>query len=55
MNDKEFLLELREYIEDMEVKIDSKWGDGRKLQKLIADNAMPYLYAEVLRRLGEMK
>jgi hypothetical protein len=51
MDDKEFLLALLEYIEQAEVEIDGEWGVGRSLDKLIADDSMPSLYAEVLRRL----
>jgi len=52
MNDKEFLLAVREYIEQVEVQIDGEWGSCRRLDELIADADMPELYAEVLRRLG---
>ena len=52
MDDKEFLLALREYIEQVEVKIEGEWGVGRSLEELIAADGMPALYAEVLRRLG---
>lgn len=53
MNDKEFLLALREYIEQTEVKIDSEFGMGWPLSRLISENRMPEIYAEVLRRVDE--
>ncbi len=52
MDDKEFLLAVREYIEQVEVQIDGEWGYCRSLDELIATAAMPDLYAEVLRRIG---
>ena len=55
MNDKEFLLAVREYIEQVEVQIDGEWGSCRRLDELIADADMPELYAEVLRRLGAQR
>jgi hypothetical protein len=52
MDDKEFLLVLRKYIEQVEVQLEGEWGIGRSLDDLIAANEMPPLYEEVLRRLG---
>jgi hypothetical protein len=52
MDDDEFLLRLRKYIEQVEVMIDGEWGECRTLEELIAEHKMPPLYAEVLRRLG---
>ena len=52
MTDTDFLLALREYIERVEVQIEGEFGVGRSLEELIADDDMPPLYAEVLRRLG---
>lgn len=52
MNDDKFLKAVREYIEQVEVKIDGEWGMCRELDQLIAEGDMPALYAEVLRRLG---
>jgi hypothetical protein len=52
MDDDEFLLRLREYIEQVEVMIEGEWGVDRTLEELIAEHKMPRLYAEVLRRLG---
>jgi len=53
MDDKEFLLALREYIEQAEVKIEGEWGVCRSLEELISVGEMPQLYTEVLRRLDE--
>lgn len=52
MSDEEFLLAVRGYIEGVEETMDSDWGSGRSLDELIAENRMPDLYAEVLRRIG---
>ena len=52
MDDKKFLLALREYIEDVEVLIENDRGECRSLEELIAEGEMPPLYSEVLRRLG---
>ena len=52
MDDKIFLLTLREYIEQVEAQIEGEWGIGRSLEELIASGEMPQLYSEVLRRLG---
>lgn len=55
MNDTEFLLAVKQYIEDSEVKMDSEWGSHRTVEQMVAANIMPPLYAEVLRRLTEPK
>ena len=52
MDDDEFLLRLRKYIEQVEVVIEGEWGSGRTLEELTAEHKMPPLYAEMLRRLG---
>ena len=52
MTDNEFLLAVREYIEDMEEKIEGEWGYCRPLAQLIAAKEMPPVYDEVLRRLN---
>ena len=52
MDDKEFLLALREYIEEVEMLIESDRGEGRSLEEVIAEGEMAPLYSEVLRRLG---
>ena len=53
MEDNEFLFALRKYIEMVQVQLESEFGSGRSLEELIAENDMPEIYAEVLRRLGE--
>jgi hypothetical protein len=52
MNDEEFLLALRQYIEEVEETIDGEWGMCRTFERMISEGAMPELYAEVLRRIG---
>ena len=47
----ELLLEIKEYIEDMEVKVDGEWGCCRKLQQLIKDKEMPNIYRKVLKEI----
>ena len=54
MIEKDFLLRLREYIENMEERVECEWGDSRNLEEMIAANAMPDIYAEVLRRLAKV-
>lgn len=51
MDDKTFLLALRDYIEITEERIEGEWGACRPLKDLIAEGQMPNVYAEVLRRL----
>lgn len=51
MDDKEFLLTLRAYIEQMEEQWEYECGTYRPLKDLIANGQMPAVYAEVLRRL----
>jgi len=59
IDDKEFLLGIKNYIEDMELIIDGMiariWcGPCRDINELIADNAMTPLYNEVLSRLEQL-
>ena len=54
MDDKTFLLALRDYIEQSEEFLESERGMGRSLKELISEDQMPDVYAEVLRRLGDM-
>ena len=51
MLEKEFLIALRDYIERVEVMIENEWGMGKPLIALTANNKMPRIYDEVLRRL----
>ena len=51
MTEKQFLEELKKYIEVMEERVDEEWGDSRPLSGLIQDGEMPDIYAEVLTRL----
>ncbi len=44
MLEKEFLLALRDYIEQVEVMIEKEWGTGRPLIALTANNKMPRIY-----------
>ena len=53
MTDREFLLAVKEYIEQTEVANDTECGLVRKLDELIADGEMPALYTEVNYRLNE--
>ena len=53
MNDKDFLLKLKEYIETSEKKIENEWGTCRSVKELIKDGEMPEIYFEVLNRLKE--
>lgn len=52
MEDKEFLLKLREYIEQVEMNIEGECGGGRSLGELIEHGEVPEIYSEVLRRLA---
>ena len=53
MSDYDFLLSVRNYIERMEVRIESEWGSGRTLSELFEQGCMPDLYKEVLRRIED--
>lgn len=55
MSELEFLTKVKGYMEDCEVALDSEWGDCRECSQLIADNAMPPLYDEVLKRIAEIE
>jgi len=55
MSDYDFLLSARNYIEDMEVRIESEWGSGRTLSELIEEGCMPNLYKEVLDRVNTLE
>ena len=52
MNDKEFLFELKKYIEEMVETLEGEWGVGKSLEQIIADGGMPPLYDEALRRIS---
>ena len=51
MEDRQFLQQLREYIEMAQVQLEAEFGSGRSLQELIRSGDMPLVYGEVLRRL----
>lgn len=51
MTDDEFLAKLKEYIEGVEVQLSGEFGDGKSLEALVAENDMPPVYYEVLRRI----
>ena len=53
MSDYDFLLSVKDYIESMEVRIESEWGSGRTLSELIEQRCMPDLHTEVLRRIED--
>ena len=53
MSDSDFLLSVKDYIESMEVRIESEWGSGRTLSELFEQGCMPDLYKEVLRRIED--
>jgi len=44
----ELLKKVKSYIEDAEIDRDGEWGEGRTIDKLIKDNAMPPVYNEVI-------
>jgi len=54
MDDREFLLKVKEYIEDSETTIEEDRGSGRSTETLISAGRMPELYREVLRRLAAL-
>jgi len=45
---REFLLQVKEYIEGAEVTLDAEFGAGDNLKGLISKNMMPSIYNEVL-------
>lgn len=49
---RDILLEAKEYIEKMEVKIDGEWGIGRTLWELQNEGYMPNLYNRVIEALN---
>ena len=52
MNELEFLLLLKVYIETVERVVDREWGDCRSIAQLISDEQMPQpIYSEVIRRI----
>ena len=55
MSDSDFLLSVKDYIESMEVRIESEWGSGRTLSELIEQRCMPDLYKEVLHRVNTLE
>lgn len=54
MNDKEFLLDLKDYIEQAEERIDGECGDNRNIELLIEQEEMPDVYWQVLDRLAQL-
>jgi hypothetical protein len=55
MTEKEFLEELKTYIEDVEVKMSMEWGSGDLSDELIRKGLMPEVYTEVVNRLDAVK
>ena len=55
MSDSDFLLSVKDYIESMEVRIESEWGGGGTLSELIEAGCMPDLYKEVLDRINSLE
>lgn len=55
MSDSDFLLSVKDYIESMEVRIESEWGSGRTLSELFEQGCMPDLYKEVLDRVNSLE
>jgi len=52
MNELEFLVLIKLYIERMEHEVDGEWGDCRSIPQLISDGAMPPpIYSELIRRI----
>lgn len=52
MNELEFLVLIKSYIEYMEYKVDGEWGDCRSIPQLISDGEMPQpIYSELIRRI----
>ena len=47
------LTDMKFYIERSEVRIDSEWGCNREIEDLIKDKAMPDVYNEVIKLIGE--
>lgn len=54
-SDSDFLLSVKDYIESMEVRIESEWGGGGTLSELIEAGCMPDLYKEVLDRINSLE
>ena len=55
MNDLDFLLDIKDYIEDREQTIEQEFGPGRPLAEIIAADDMPDVYAMVLARIREVE
>jgi hypothetical protein len=52
MNELEFLVLIKLYIECMEQTVDRELGDCRSIPQLISDGEMPQpIYSEVIRRI----
>jgi hypothetical protein len=52
MNELEFLVSIKLYIEHMEFESDWERGDCRLIPRLISDGAMPQpIYSELIRRI----
>lgn len=48
---KQFLEEVKSYIEEQDRKGENEWGEGRALDALIEKNLMPEIYEEVVKML----
>jgi len=52
MNELEFLVLVKLYIEYMEREADGEWGACRSIPQLISDGEMPQpIYSELIRRI----
>ena len=49
----DMLVEIRDYVEEVEVKIDGEWGSGRTVEQLIAAGYMPDFYPKICKMIAE--
>lgn len=49
------LLQIKQYIEDVEVQIEGEWGSCRELDELLRDDAMPIIYYKLCETIDNIK
>ena len=51
--ENELLIEMKEYIEDMEETVEGEWGSGRSIDYLLANKKMPELYYKIIKEINQ--
>ncbi len=51
--ENKLLMEMKQYIEDMEETVEGEWGSGRSIDYLLANKKMPELYYKIIKEINQ--